>query len=353
MKLLITLDFPPAIGGIQKYLYGIVRFCYSKQDHVLVGGIQHHSHGYPGITANVRYYFSFLDTINRKLSLLLLTIPYLRLCKQYRGMLSVACGNIYAAFIPWLFSGIIRQPYSIYTYGTELVGLHTPSIKNSILKQILFKAEKLYTLGTYSEKILRTVSVTCPIETVPPRLIPDTSKVIKKARHTDACTVLSVGRLVKHKGHANLIRAAARLVPRKNYSFIIVGNGPEQTTLISLCTTLQVDDSVSIKQNLSDEELIKEFERADIFILPSREIPEGTEGFGIVLLEAMAHRVPIIASATGGIPEVLDHGTCGLLIEPDNVDALVDAIQQIAGNLPFTESLVNKAHERLQARYVW
>ncbi len=277
----------------------------------------------------------------------------LRLCKRTRGNLTVECGNIYAAFIPWFLFRITHQPYSIYTYGSELIALKQTSLKNLILKRILAKAEKLFALGSYSAGILKQLEVIHPIEIVPPRITIDKKTYSPPKRQYDICTILTVGRLVRHKGHANLIHAAAQLSNEMKYSFIIVGNGPEYKTLKELCSSLGLNKSVSIKKNLSDDLLYQEFRRADFFVLPSMEIPEGTEGFGIVLLEAMAHHLPIIASASGGISEVLDNGKCGLLVEPDNVDTLAGAIRQVAGDHSFAESLAQKAYERLLTHYVW
>ncbi len=353
MKLLVTLDFPPAVGGIQKYLYGIVRFMYTARDQVMVAGVTPPCRRYPEITASLRYYNSPLARINRKLSLFRLIVPYIQVVRKNPTDLSVECGNIYAAFLPWLLSGIIRKPYTVYTYGTELLGLFSPSPKSSILKRILYKAEKVYTLGEYSRGILRDLRVTSPVETVPPRLVKLPAKSEKKGRIADTCTILSVGRLVKHKGQANLIKAAAQLAEENRYRFRIVGSGPEYTRLQSLCGEMGVEECVTILHNLSDNELEDEFNRADIFVLASRELPEGTEGFGIVLLEAMARYIPVIASASGGIPEVLDNGRCGVLVEPDNVDALVKAIREVANGPSLVETLVAKAYERVVAHYVW
>lgn len=353
MRLLITLDFPPAIGGIQTYLYGIVRFTYHEQDHVFVAGIKPHSHTPPAMTPHVRYFSSLFNGLNRKIALVLCVFPYLRLCRRYHGMLSVACGNIYAAVIPWLFSGILRQPYAIYTYGTELIGLHRPSVKNSLLKKVLFGAQKLYTLGTYSETILRKLSVTCPVEIVPPRIILPPGKTTRETGRRACCSILTIGRLVKHKGYENLIRAMARMVQEGDYTLVIVGNGPHYHSLCTLSKALHLEERVSIKRHCTDALLENEFAAADIFVLPSQEISEGTEGFGIVLLEAMAHNIPIVASATGGIPEVLDNGTCGMLVKPDDVDALVNAVRKITEDRSFADTLVRRAHERLMAHYVW
>ena len=352
MKLLITLDFPPKIGGIQKYLYGIVRFRYNENDLVYVAGI-------PGegcvlkLNTIVKYFHTFFDSINRKISLLLLLFPYLSLCKKNRGSLTVECGNIYAAFVPWLLFRITGQPFTIYTYGSELIGLKRKSFKNFILKNILKKAKKLYTLGKYSEKALGELHLSQQIDTVPPRIMLPTIQNTKKSMRDNECNILSVGRLVKHKGHTNLILAASLLIKESKFNFVIVGDGPEYKNLKNMCDVLNINLNVSIKQKLSDDLLNNEFSNADIFVLPSLETSGGIEGFGIVLLEAMAYHIPIIASISGGIPEVLDDGNCGLLIKPGMVEELVSGIRFFSKNPSHAQNLAHKAYERLLKHYVW
>jgi glycosyltransferase involved in cell wall biosynthesis len=114
-----------------------------------------------------------------------------------------------------------------------------------------------------------------------------------------------------------------------------------------------VKNNVSIKRNLSDELLQKEFCSADIFVLPSLKTSQGIEGFGIVLLEAMAYHLPIVASGSGGIPEVLDNGSCGILVKPGDIDELVSSIKYVSNNPSRAESLAKNAYERLVNYYVW
>lgn len=353
MKLLITLDFPPDIGGIQKYLYGIVRFCYNENDLVYVAGIRCSINRRPKVKPAVKYFLSPLDFVNRKTALLVLAFSYLSLCKRNRGQLTVECGNLYAAFIPWLLFRITNQPYKVYTYGSELIALKRKKIKNYLLKKILTKAEKLYTLGHFSEKLLRELRVPQPIDIVPPRItLPSLSGTNKKGIN-DIITILSVGRLVKHKGHENLIRAALELNKMGNFNFIIAGTGPEYNSLLKLCGRLNVQNGVTIKQDLSDEHLHEEYCIADIFVLPSLKTSKDIEGFGIVLLEAMAYHLPIVASASGGIPEVLDNGNCGMLVTPGDIKELVYSIRYLSNNSQYVQNLTKKAYKHLVSNYVW
>ena len=104
MKLLITLDFPPEIGGIQKYLYSIVKHTYTQSDKIIIGVDKMVKPFINiGLPCQCAYHSFFLSPLNKKFSLIAMLIPYLKICLKYRRSLCIECGNVYAALIPWLF----------------------------------------------------------------------------------------------------------------------------------------------------------------------------------------------------------------------------------------------------------
>jgi glycosyltransferase involved in cell wall biosynthesis len=135
-------------------------------------------------------------------------------------------------------------------------------------------------------------------------------------------TVLCVCRFYPRKRVHILLRAAAVLRQRlPELEVRIVGGGPEAVSLRRLSRELQLERFVRWIGDVSASELAAEYNRADVFCLPSVQ-----EGFGIVFLEAMAAGKPIVAARAAAIPEVVRHG---LLVEPDNEDALSDAIERL------------------------
>ena len=133
-------------------------------------------------------------------------------------------------------------------------------------------------------------------------------------------TVLFVGRLYRRKRVDVLLRAAAQArgkIPELEVR--IVGNGPCTISLRALARELKLDDTVAWLGDVSRAALAEEYNRANVFCLPSVQ-----EGFGIVLLEAMAAGRPVIASRTAAIPEVAPHGS---LVEPGSPEALSAAIE--------------------------
>jgi glycosyltransferase involved in cell wall biosynthesis len=135
-------------------------------------------------------------------------------------------------------------------------------------------------------------------------------------------TVLFAGRLYRRKRVDVLLRAAANLRGRiPNFEVRIVGHGPCAAPLRELTRKLKLEGIVNWLGDVPRATLAGEYNRASVFCLPSVQ-----EGFGIVLLEAMAAAKPIVASLAAAIPEVAPHAT---LVEPDNPDALAAGIETL------------------------
>ncbi len=145
-------------------------------------------------------------------------------------------------------------------------------------------------------------------------------------------TVLCVCRFYPRKRVDVLLRAAAILEPRiPELEVRIVGGGPEGPRLRRLWSALRLEKVVRWVGDASPEALAREYNLADVFCLPSVQ-----EGFGIVYLEAMAAGKPIVAAKAAAIPEVVKHG---LLVEPDNPEALAEAILRLYWDSELRERL--------------
>jgi len=135
----------------------------------------------------------------------------------------------------------------------------------------------------------------------------------------DKFVVLSVCRFYPRKRLEILLQAAARLrsaIP--NLEVRIVGNGPEAGRLREICRELNLDTTVKWLGDVSRARLAEEYNRADVFCLPSIQ-----EGFGIVFLEAMAAGKAIVAARAAAVPEVVSNG---ILVQPENAEELADGI---------------------------
>ena len=140
--------------------------------------------------------------------------------------------------------------------------------------------------------------------------------------------LVCVGRLIPIKGHLVLLRALAQARSRvPNVSLDVAGRGPLAPALKAYARELDLDDVVRFLGFVAPVEAA--FENAAIVVVPSLG-----EGFGMVALEAMERARPVVASAVGGLPEIVADGETGLVVPAGEADALADAIVALAGDLP-------------------
>jgi len=139
--------------------------------------------------------------------------------------------------------------------------------------------------------------------------------------------ILCVAHLYPRKDVATLLHALAQM--RQPARAHIVGDGPEFGRLQQLARQLQLGPGVEFLGHIPLAALRREYRNADIFCLPSRQ-----EGFGIVLLEAMAAALPIVAARAAAIPEVVAEGECALLFPPGDAVALAATLDRLLGDEP-------------------
>jgi glycosyltransferase involved in cell wall biosynthesis len=156
-------------------------------------------------------------------------------------------------------------------------------------------------------------------------------------------TVLSVCRFYPRKRLGLLLGAAARLREQiAGLGVRIVGAGPEAGKLRRMWRELRLENTVRWLGDVTQAELAREYNRADLFCLPSVQ-----EGFGIVFLEAMAAGKPIVAARAAAIPEVVPQG---VLVEPDDEEALAAAIRRLYADGGLRRSL-GEAGRRIVAQF--
>jgi glycosyltransferase involved in cell wall biosynthesis len=155
---------------------------------------------------------------------------------------------------------------------------------------------------------------------------------------------LAVGRLIQQKDHAVLLRAFARARAQLPQAMLaILGSGPLEGELRALRRELGLEGAVVLPGRLEIRDWL---ERADVFVHTSR-----WEGFGIVLLEAMLARLPIVATRVSAVPEVVAAGETGLLTDPGDVAGIADALAALLGDPPTARTFGEAGRARARARF--
>ncbi len=160
--------------------------------------------------------------------------------------------------------------------------------------------------------------------------------------------VLFVGRLVFEKGAHVLVNAIPKVLEKTNAKFIIVGNGYMKEQLSNLVNSIGLTHKVMFTGFVDDETLRNLQRCADVSVVPSLFEP-----FGIVALEAIAAKSPVVVSDTGGLSEIVTHDVDGIKVYPGNPDSLAWGITRILAGNADADKIKANAYKKIQEKYNW
>lgn len=160
--------------------------------------------------------------------------------------------------------------------------------------------------------------------------------------------VLYVGRLVYEKGIHVFVNAVPKILEKVDAKFVVVGNGYMKEPLSNLVKSMGLAHKVMFT-GFVDDETLKNLQRcADVSVVPSLFEP-----FGIVALEAMAAKSPIVVSDTGGLSEIVEHDVNGVKVYPENPDSLAWGIAKVLLDKKYANWIRNNAYKKVLGKYDW
>lgn len=167
---------------------------------------------------------------------------------------------------------------------------------------------------------------------------------------SDPAFILSVGRAVEKKGYDVLLRALALLPGDLNWRFTHIGGGDGLSKLKALADTLGIAGRITWKGALAQEDVLAHYRQADIFALACRVAADGDrDGLPNVLVEASSQRLVCVSTNVSGVPELLEDGVNGLVVPPENPQALAAALESTIRNpalrLRLGEAAERRVHE--------
>ena len=264
----------------------------------------------------------------------------------------ILCGVAYpSVIVTWLITRLTRTPYVSYAHSEDFLPI--TGLRRRVLGRALRRAAAVITVSRFTQQALIDLDIdSARIKVVPPGIELARFAQANGAAAPEAWTLLTVGRLVLRKGQDTVIRALPQVIQAvPNVRYIVAGDGPDAEVLRDLAAGLGVADRVVFAGALTDEALHDLYHTCDVFVLPTRPAAGEVEGFGIVLLEAGAARKPVIAGRTGGTPDAVIDDVTGLLIDPADVNALAQAIIDLAHNQAKAQRLGAAGHDRVGAEF--
>jgi glycosyltransferase involved in cell wall biosynthesis len=212
-------------------------------------------------------------------------------------------------------------------------------------------AERLVTVTEYNRRYLNDhYNFSTPIDVVPACI--RTEKFTPVANEFPG-RILTIARFVQKKGIDTALRSVAKVIDEHpGVTYHIIGSGDLEPDLRELISLLGIEDSTTILGSVSDKRLIRELSEAQLFTLPCRIADNGDrDASPTVLKEAMAMETACISTTVSGVPEVIVSGESGVLVEPNDPDALADAIHDLLRDDGLRNSLAAAGKERAETLF--
>lgn len=255
----------------------------------------------------------------------------------------------YPAFTALVISRLTKIPFTFTAHAHDIF------LSKPFLKDLSAEAKKIVTISDYNKKYIVDFcknGVASKIQVIHCGINTSDFMPGSEYRNNKKSVILSIGRITEMKGFRHLVNACGRIDSDIPFECRIIGDGPLRNDLMRLSKDLKLGDCVYFEGILGSEQIKDLLKQADLFVLPSVwSDKEGQEGIPVVLMEAMASGVPVIASRLSGIPELIDDGINGLLAEPENETELSQKITTVLTNREIKEQLSEKAVMKIENEF--
>jgi len=278
---------------------------------------------------------------------------------------AVQIATVYDGYLGLWLKRRLGLPFLVYAYGNEILDVLRQG-DDSRLGCMLREADKVIAISHYTAELTCRAGVSPDrIEIIHPgcdgtkfRPVEPTRETRRRVLGTQerGPVLLSVGNLVARKGHDLVLQSIPRLLDiAPDLVYLVVGAGPERGRLDRLVDSLGVKERVVFAGQVPDDLLPEVYSLADVFVLPSREEPEScdVEGFGLVFLEANACGLPVVAGRSGGIPDAVEAGVTGLLVDPTDEAEIGDAIARLLVEPDHAHRMGRQGRSRVLREFQW
>lgn len=322
--LIITRNFPPLIGGMERLVFNIYKQLSKQHDCDVIGP--------PGSGAVMQDNHQSYECRLKPLSIFILLAIFKGLWTSFNRNYRVCiAGSGLTAPVAVIVSKIRGLKSITFVHGLDLVvqnriyqSIFIPFIRQSdvVVANSHSTAKLAEKAGIPTERIvILQPGVDMPCES-------QTSGEFRKQYNLEGKSLLlSAGRLIPRKGLAEFIRQALPAVVRKHNDavLVIVGSEPENALnrthsvledIKSAISERDLAEHVVLTGRIDDNTLQAAYREADCFIFPLKSVAGDVEGFGMVAVEAAAHGLPTIAFSEGGVSDAVAEGESGFLVTP-------------------------------------
>lgn len=339
--LLVTLEYPPVIGGVGNYYHRLVTHL-PADDVVVLDNARNQL-----LNPWLKSFFAIWSYV-RKYSIEYIIVGQV-----------LPLGTVVAAL-----SYIIRRPYAVVIHGMDITVPQQYPRKRMLLRWILKRATTIITVSQFTRSKIQTllpvsehdkIQIISPGPYITPAEL-NTAEVSNDfIERIPGHFFLSVGRVVERKGFDQVIRALAQLPEEyRYYHYVIAGSGPYQATLEQLVKEHDFTGQVHFFSGLSNAEIAELYKRCVCLMMPSRIVNETDfEGFGIVVLEANSFGKVAVGGNSAGMADAILNNKTGLLVNPDNLEAITTAMRVLCSQPEHTERMGLQAAQWVRTEHDW
>ncbi len=242
------------------------------------------------------------------------------------------------------------KSFFVSVWGMDITDSTRNFIMRQIVKYTLSSAEKIFCTSQFLLHQTEPLVDNDNLVHIPFGI--DTHQFFPvKSEKCDSVVIGSTKSFEPKYGLMNLIRAFEIISNEGgNVELVLVGSGSLKDEAQEYVRVNMIENRVTFYEAV-DVDMIPEFlNKMDIYVMPS---VSNSETFGVAALEASASGIPVIASRIGGVPEVVDDGVTGLLVEPNDIEALTSALKELVGNSQLRRKMGTAGRLFVQEKYLW
>ena len=357
--LIITLEYPPQIGGIASYVYNLAKN---------VSDVSVYAPKMPG---DADYDKKNLWKVFRRKPYFLFMWP--RWVKMLMQILSIVdkekIEQIYvhhalpAGYVAYLLKKFKHIPYTLFFHGTDLeFGMKN---KKNKLKKIIMAADKVVVNSNFLrdkfksgfEDIAKEPAVIYP--SADNNFFKQISEMeLKKLKSQLALegkkVIITVARMAEGKGYPHLIRLLPKILEKvPNLVWLIVGDGPKKDYIINLIQKNYLQNVVRFIGKISYTELPKYYQVSDLLVLLTHPDESVEEAWGTAFVEAAASGLPVVAGRSGGVEEAVKNLSTGLIVDVYQDTSIIAAVADLLREKEYAKQMGQAARERAMREFNW
>ncbi len=366
ITLIITLEYPPQIGGIATFCHQLAKAFDPAQTIMLAPEMKGDKEWDED---NVEY-----TLIRKKLYFPKFIWPrWIRLffivrkiVKKYKVELIMVHHVLPVGYIGLLMKRFFKIPFIVFSHGTDIVAATQTSWKKKMATRVIKECEQvIFNSNNLKRRLLRVLPQFEPISTVmypcPDKefFVPADEKAIQKLRDELALegkqVILSIGRIDDGKGFPHMVRIIPKVLEKvPHLVWVIIGEGPKRAEMYNEIRKYNLQNVVRYLGMVPHEQIKKYYYLADVFALFTHPDEGREEGLGLVFLESAACGLPVVAGKSGGVVEAVQHAQTGLVVDViQNLPAAGEGLVQMLTNKDFARRMGEAGQQRIKSTFVW